>query len=299
MSSSARSVNSKAARIERLIVRDEYADRHFGSASSGIEAATSYPPPRLGPARSCPWKSPTRSRIPRCPYLARRRSGSSLRLRRPSSTISGPGWTPCSGSPPWLAPARHVQHVGERLLHDPERRESRPAGGVAARLPPRARPGGPHRGTATGARSISFSPCCGIPHVGPIVVRPKKPQQPSASPPALLGPTPRSNVSTARPSSGSASKTRWAATDCATMTLTLCATTSWSSRAMTRRSSATACLRRLLPLAFESRRPVLEADDLAALDPQAIADEPDGADDQAFGEDGVDLDRLPRDDQDQ
>ena len=50
---------------------------------------------------------------------------------------------------------------------------------------------------------------------------------------------------------------------------------------------------RFLAFTFESGRPILEVRHLTPLGPQAVADEPDRADDQAFGEDRVQFERLP------
>src|SRR6185503_10305844 len=55
---------------------------------------------------------------------------------------------------------------------------------------------------------------------------------------------------------------------------------------------------RLLAFPLESGGAILEGRYLTPLGPQAVADEPDRADDQAFGEDGVEFERLPRAEQD-
>ena len=56
--------------------------------------------------------------------------------------------------------------------------------------------------------------------------------------------------------------------------------------------------RSLLAFALEPRRPMLEEHHLAAFDAKPVADEPDGADHDAAGQDRVDRHRLRRDDED-
>src|SRR5436190_1531209 len=234
---------------ERLIVGNEDADRHGSSSSVGRLADTRYPAPDSGPVLSSPPKSATRSCIPRCPYRIRGdRSSSTPSIcsaccswrSAPSSVIissSDRGRYPMTTSTregrecfkTFVSPSCTIRYADR----------SNPTGSGRRSPSIVSRTGTPASRTCSTSVSSSSKPGCGVRLITRSASGRSSPMRrrisTSASRP-VCSMLPRA-VSA---SLGCEAEIRCAAPAWATITLTLCATTSCSSRAMTRRSSATA-----------------------------------------------------------
>src|SRR6476661_3993759 len=234
---------------KRLIVGDEDADRHGSSSSVGRVADTRYPPPDTGPALSSPPKSATRSCIPRCPYWIRGAWSSSTpsicsacsswrfipssviisssdrgRYRTTTSTREG---RECFKT--FVSPSCTIRYADR----------SNPTGSGRRTPSIVSRTGTPASRTWSTSVSSSSKPGCGVRLVTRSASGRRSPMRRRISTSASR-PVCSMLPSADSASRGCAAEIRCAAPAWATMTLTLCATTSCSSRAMTRRSSATA-----------------------------------------------------------
>src|SRR6478672_1323339 len=234
---------------ERLIVGDEDADRHGNSSSVGRVADTRYPPPETGPALSSPPKSATRSRIPRWPYRIRGAWSSSA----PSICSAASSWRFIPSSVIISSSDRGRYRTTTSTREGRECFKTFVSPSCTIRYADRSNPTGSGRRTPsivsrtgtpasrTWSTSVSSSskPGCGVRLVTRSASGRRRPMRRRISTSASR-PVCSMLPSAASASRGCAAEIRCAAPAWATMTLTLCATTSCSSRAMTRRSSATA-----------------------------------------------------------
>ena len=212
--------------------------------------------PALGPARRARRRTArTRSRIPTSPWPAPLDPCAGLATVVDDLELEA-GRLAANGRPDVGAGAGVLDRVGERLLHDAVRGEvdaRRERRGVA--LDRRASPAARRRATARPAASSSRSVGCGRERGV------RRPASQDAEQAAHLGQRLAAGVLDVgggldRAVRGSRSSIRRAPPACTTITVTECATTSCSSRAIRRRSSAArardvALVRLLLP----GRRP--------------------------------------------